>query len=181
MRGAAGALLCLLLAAFPLAAQSVELGVVSRGNGLAADLTFRWDKVRELVDGLRDGLESRITFTFRVYERRSGLLPFLRDPLLAEKTVARNAFWDFLDNTFVVESDTGVRAEHPQAEDLLRDYLSLSSVPLYRFTGGRRPACYVVARAQFEPVRLVPPLTIVSLAGAASTLTTPWVRAEVAP
>ena len=181
MRGAAGALPCLLLIAFPLAAQSVELRVDARGAAITADLAFRWDKVRELVDGLRDGLESTVTFTFRVHEKRSGLLPLLRDPLLAEKTVARNAFWDFLDDTFVVESDAGGRTEYPREEDLLRNYLSLTAVPLYRFTGGWRPACYVVARAQFEPVRLVPPLTIVSLAGSASTFTTPWVRAEVLP
>jgi hypothetical protein len=38
---------------------------------------------------------------------------------------------------------------------------------------------YAIARAQFEPVRLMPPLTLVVLAGAAATSTTPWTRKEL--
>jgi hypothetical protein len=86
-----------------------------------------------------------------------------------------------LDDRFVVESDAGGRVEYDTEDELLRNYLSLTGVALYRFAGRWRPSCYIVARAQFEPVRLVPPLTIVSLAGSASTFTTPWVRAEVLP
>ena len=63
----------------------------------------------ELVVLPAPGMESRITFTLRLYEHRRGLLPFRRDRLLVQKKAERSAFWDFLDDTFVVESEDGTR------------------------------------------------------------------------
>jgi len=165
-------------AAAPAPAQSLELSAAAEGASLTASLSFRWAGEQEIAQSLRDGLESRITFTLRVYETRAGLLPLFRDTLRAEKTVSRSAYWDFLDGMFVIESSTESRVSFARPEDLLRSYFRLSSVPLYSLPAGRTAGFYVLARAQFEPVRLVPPLTIISLVGAAATHTTSWVRAE---
>jgi hypothetical protein len=133
--------------------------------------------MEELVSSLRQGLESRITFTARVYERRHGLLPFRGDRMLAERRVSHSAFWDFLDERFVVETDTGTRVSFGSVDELLRGFFTLSAIPLYN---GRAPraALYVMARAQFEPVRLMPPLTLVSIVGRAATYTSPWARRD---
>jgi len=45
-------------------------------------------------------------------------------------------------------------------------------------TAAERRRLYVTARAQFEPVRLMPPLTLIGLAGAAANVATPWVRRD---
>jgi hypothetical protein len=167
----------------PLAAQAVALAVDRRAAGAAADVlaarvSFRWNRMAELVSSLRAGMESRITFTLRLYERRRGLIPFRRDKLVAEKRAERSAFWDFLDGTFVVESENGARQSFESAEDLLRGFLTLSDVTLSVVPRAGSPAYYVRARALFEPVRLMPPLTLVGLVGRAATVTTPWAVRE---
>src|SRR5271169_6040293 len=77
LRGRAAVLvLCIsLLPAAQGAGQDVDLLVSSAPDVLSADITFRWNRMEELVASLRQGLESRITFTVRVYEKRRGILP----------------------------------------------------------------------------------------------------------
>ncbi|HVP19436.1 MAG TPA: DUF4390 domain-containing protein [Spirochaetia bacterium] len=149
-----------------------------RGDGIHASVAFRWNKESDLVTSLRDGMEARIVFTLRVYQRRSGFLPFLRDRVLVETTVARSAFWDFLDRTFVVESDDGTRTVFRSAPELLRGFFTLTDYPLLQAPPLPGELRYVTARARLEPVRLMPPLTIVTLAGAAASYTTAWERQE---
>jgi hypothetical protein len=145
---------------------------------LSASVSFRWNRLGELVSSLRAGMESRITFTLRLYERRRSLLPFRRDRLLIEKSLERSAFWDFLDGSFVVESESDARMSFASAEDLLQGFLTLSGVSLSEVPHASSPRFYVTARALFEPVRLMPPLTLVGLVGRAATATTPWASRE---
>jgi hypothetical protein len=147
-----------------------------RPDGINANVAFRWNKETDLVNSLRDGMEARIIFTLRVYQRRGGFLPFFRDRLLAETSIARSAFWDFLDDKFVVESDDGSRKAYTSAPELLAGFFSLSDYPVSRLPPTLGESRYVTARARLEPVRLMPPLTIVTLVGAAASYTTPWVR-----
>ena len=61
----------------------------------------------------------------------------------------------------------------------LRGYFRVSGAPLIALQPDQRGSCYVAVQVQFDPVRLMPPLTIVSLAGAGGRFTTPWTRAEI--
>ena len=128
---AVGAIALAVLIAAPLGAQVVDLDVgrkvstrASEADTLVARVSFRWDRMSELVSSLRAGMESRITFTVRLYEKRKGVFPFPADRLLAERSAARSAFWDFLDGTFVVESESGDRRilrDHRRAPGRLPD------------------------------------------------------------
>jgi hypothetical protein len=168
----------LLTAATPAArTQAIELSMAPRGGGLTTFLGFRWARTEEVVDSLRRGLESRITFTTRLYERRRPAFAFAGDRLVAERTVVRSASWDFLEQVFVVEEGSGQKT-YTDPADLIRGFFSLvETFPLSSSDTMRRPL-YVAARARFEPVRLMPPLTLVGLAGAAASVTTPWVRRD---
>jgi len=167
-----------LLGATPTGAQSLDLSLSVRPDAIRANLWFRWNKEQELVSSLQNGMEARIVFTLRVYQRRGGFIPFLGDKLLAERRVERSAFWDFLDRRFVVESEDGSRTDYTSAPDLLFGFFSLHDFPVLRLPAGSEEQRYVTARARLEPVRLMPPLTIVTLAGAAASYTTPWQRRE---
>ncbi len=178
----AAALSATLAGAPCLGAQDLSLSVRTLPQTILASVSFQWNRQSELVSSLRDGLESRVVFTLRVYQKRQGFLPFPRDRLLSETVLARSAFWDFLDARFVVESDDGTRTVYADADDLLRGLFSVRDLPVYHGPGNVLPSCYVSARAHIEPVRLMPPLTIVSMAGVAGTAaayTTPWQRKEV--
>jgi len=178
LRAGLAAALLLLGAAAPLAAQAIELSMQPGRGVLVASLSFRWARPEEVVASLRRGLESRITFTTRLYEARTPAFSFAGDRLLAEKTVRRSAFWDFLDQVFVVEEEER-QTSYADAPALIRGLFSVQETFALASGDGRRRKLYVAARAQFEPVRLMPPLTIVGLAGAATTVATPWVRWEV--
>lgn len=169
----------LLLAAAGLGAQDISLTVSRDRLLVSAEIVFRWDRQAELLATLREGLESRITFTLRAYEKTPGFFAFLGDRLLAERTIARSAFFNFLDGTYVVEDDAGARATYIDLGALLKGFFTVEKMTLARLRPEHLAPCYVVARAQFDPVRLMPPLSIVSLAGAAATHTTAWVREEM--
>lgn len=164
------------LAAARGAAQSVLCAVSTTGGVVAADLSFSWTQPADVIASLRAGLESRITFVVRLYEKRPGILPFMGDRMLSERIIARSAFWDFLGERFVVESDSGAQTSYTNANDLLKGFFTVSGLSLYTLPPADLRPRYVTARAQFEPVRLMPPLTLVSLVGAAAASTTPWVR-----
>lgn len=181
-RSRVGAFLALLLcvAAGPAAHAQAVHGVVSAPGGhVSADLAFQWDKPEEAAASLQNGLESRIVFTVQLFEKGQGVYPFNADRLLAQKTVRRSAFWDFLDTVFVVEEEGGTSTICHGTAELMETFFSLRGIFLYDFAGRRHTALYVAARAQYEPVRLMPPLTLVNLVGAASNITTPWVRIDV--
>ncbi len=159
-------------------AQAIELSVAPRGGFIAASLSFRWARADEVIDSLRAGLESRITFTTRLYESRRPAFSFAGDRLLFERTVARSAFWDFLDQVFVVEEEGIPQKTYTDPRELVRGFFALDEVFTVDMASAVRRRLYVTARAQFEPVRLMPPLTLISLAGAAANVATPWVRRE---
>jgi len=174
------AALSFLLAAAPARgpAQAIELSVAPRGGILAASLSFRWARAEEVVSSLRRGLESRITFTLRLYEKRRPAFSFAGDRLIAERTVVRSAFWDFLDQVFVVEGEDGAQKTYTEPAELLRGFFAVDEVFGFDMAAAARRRLYVSARAQFEPVRLMPPLTLIGLTGAAATVATPWVRRD---
>jgi hypothetical protein len=168
----------LILGASSSQGQTVDLSITTRASLLVARVSFHWDRMQELASSLRAGMESRITFTVRLFERRKGILPFTGDHMLVERSVTRSAFWDFLDGRFVVESANGARMSYADTEELLQGFLTLADLVLSDLPLEAHPPVYITARAHFEPVRLMPPLTLVSLAGRAATSTTPWVRRD---
>jgi hypothetical protein len=159
--------------------------VTSAASGVRAALVYSAGGVDEPTATLRGGLESRITFTVRCYERRPGLAGLFGDTLLAQRTVVRVAFYDVLERRFVVEEDGDHTSFADEAGFLdgffaLRDILLAPAAATRRPTGaGTAPSRYVAARAQYDPVRLSPPLTILTLFGVAARHTTPWVRQPV--
>ncbi len=159
-------------------AQALDLEARREPEGAVVDLAFHWQREQELLLTLADGLESRITFTIRLLERRPGLAGLLGDIRLAERTVTRVAFFDLLERRYVVEEAGETRAYREQ-EEFIAAYLSLRGLWLRGSLPGPPRSVSVAARVSFDPVRLNPPLTIVALAGAAATHTTPWVSREL--
>jgi hypothetical protein len=150
-----------------------------------ADLTFSAGGADGPASALRDGLESRISFTLRFYESRPGIAGIFGDTLLAERTVVRAAFYDFFERRFVVEQD-GMRTSWADEAGFLATFFTLRDIELAPTAGSRAAAGpgggasrYVAARAQYDPVRLSPPLTILTLFGVAARHSTPWVRQAV--
>ena len=143
-----------------------------------ADVELRWEKTAEFVSSLRDNfLESRISFVVRLEDRRRTPIPFLEETVAVERKEDRSAYYDFLENKFVVESDSKQRLIYDGSLEFLAAFLTWRNVELPMTPALRSPR--VSARVQFDPVRLAPPLTLVSLVGDSGTYASPWVHAEV--
>jgi hypothetical protein len=150
-----------------------------RDGHVVAALDFRWDKPGELLSSLQDGLESRIVFTARLYEKRTGLLSIRGDRLLAQVTIVRRAYRDILTQQYVVGDETGaLRDEYETPAALLPGFLTVAELAFDSPNPGTG-RLYVAARAVLEPVLLMPPLTLVALIGTAAAYATPWIRSDV--
>jgi hypothetical protein len=170
----------LLLVATAIApAQSLDLSASGSNGPTSVRLAFHWNQNAILIKSLRAGLESRINFTIRLYEARRGWWPFGGDKLLVEKSITRNAYRDRLDEKFTVEQDDGTRRTYAGSDELLAGFFTIDNVMLAPISLAHGRPLYVVARAQFEPVQLMPPLTIVSLVGTTASVATPWVRRDL--
>jgi hypothetical protein len=159
--------------------------VTAAGGTVRADLAFSAGGAEGPAATLRGGLESRITFTVRCYERRQGLAGLFGDALLAQHTVDRVAFYDAFEQRFVVEQD-GDHTSFADEAGLQDGFFAVHGMVLAARVAAPRsgagsagPSRYVAARAQYDPVRLSPPLTILTLFGFAARYTTPWVRRDV--
>jgi hypothetical protein len=160
-----------------LAADDLNLAVGVRDGIVRADVSFRWDRERELITALRDGMESRITLTLRLYGKKAAFLPFFSNALIAEKSLSRVAFFDFLEKRFVIESETERKRVFDEPAEMVREFFLWTNVSMGARSAAKHP--FLSARIQFDPVHLMPPLAIVSLAGVAGTYTSPWIRREV--
>jgi hypothetical protein len=161
------------------AGRGLDLRMTVHDGIIEGRVFFRWDKEAELAASLRDGLESRITLTVRLFERKRAILPFFRDVRMVEKNLAKSAFFDFLTQQFVVESDEGTRDSFRDPKDMLASFFLWGEIPLMERDGLQEP--FITARVRFDPVALLPPLTILSLFGMTGTYTSPWIRGELGP
>ena len=140
-------------------------------------MAFTSDRPQDIVESLLGGLESRIVFTARLYQKRTGPFSFLfGDRLVVQATVVRRAYRDNLTQMFVVDEDGQVPLSYATTDQLLAAFFTVSGIP-FRLPAAGRAGWYVAGRAQVEPVRLMPPLTLVTLAGAAAYATA-WVRSD---
>ena len=106
---------------------------------MRADLAFSAGGSDGPASALRDGLESRISFTLRFYQSRPGIAGIFGDTLLAERTVVRAAFYDFFERRFVVEQD-GVRTSLADEAGFLAAFFTLHGIELAPAAGSRAAA-----------------------------------------
>jgi hypothetical protein len=172
------ALLFLAFIAAPvLAAPTLSVGTTATENGVVAHLVFTSDRPQDIVESLLGGLESRIVFTIRLYQKRTGLFSFLRgDRLVVQATVVRRAYRDTLTQMFIVDQDGQSPASYATTDQLLAAFFTVNGISFHQ-PAAREAGSYIAARAQVEPVRLMPPLTLVTLAGAGA-FATAWVRSN---
>ena len=155
--------------------------LTSLENASWSELEFSFftdvDIADEILASLREGHRSEIHYEARIYKRTAGISQLMGDRLIAESSVLYEARWDELNERYIVLIDE----EHEIGfEDPNRLTSFLLSLNKHRITLQDDPEgeIYLLCRAQIEPIRLVPPLTLMTFLLPKFRTTTPWGETE---
>ncbi|HEC61768.1 MAG TPA: hypothetical protein ENI27_05880 [bacterium] len=170
---------CLVIGSFPVCAETVSLNAARVGDLLVVSIALKGGDAEQVLASIQDGLKSEIVFQARLYERNRGLFSFLGDRVFVEREVVQVAYFDFFDDMYVVESELKGTRKYEQREEFLRDFFHLADFSLQDMRYLRRGpgSYYILARIRLDPVRLVPPLNIISLFN--SSVVTPWQEIQI--
>lgn len=127
---------------------------------------------------LEEGLKAEICYQFRLYRRDTGFFSFLGDKIITEKKVIKTAYLDIYERVFIIEVNKGKKVLLYE-EDFLRSFFKAEDVQIGRLDSGESKEHYVLARISFSPVRLVPPLNMISLFYKKTAVVTRWAEAEI--
>ena len=134
-----------------------------------------------VLASLWDGLRAEITFQLRLYRRSSGVFAFLGDRLLRERQVYQVASFDFYENRYKILRDNRITGEYAAETEFLDAFFSLPEIDLGEIETGDGGDYYLLARVRMMPVKIIPPLNIITLFSTDTVFTTPWVEAELNP
>jgi hypothetical protein len=145
---------------------------------LWVEARLRGSNQDEISAALGDGLKSEIVFQFRIYRKNRGFFSFTGDVLVLEKKLTYVAYKDFFKNIYIIQNESGYSiysGEGEFFEQFLKCSLFLVTLP-----DSPDPSDYtVLARITINPVKLEPPLHIVSLITSIGT-TTEWAEFPLA-
>ena len=127
---------------------------------------------------LEEGLKTEISYQFRLYRRDKSFFSFLGDKVIAEKKIIKTAYLDIYERVFIIEVNEEKKVLLYE-EDFLRSFFKAEDVQIGRLSSRESKEHYVLARISFSPVRLVPPLNMISLLYKKTAVVTRWTEAEI--
>lgn len=131
----------------------------------------------EIVESLGEGHTAEVRFQIRVYRRSSGLSRLFGDRLIAEQSVLYQARRDRLNDRYVVVVDGELERSFANNDELI-DFLVVLKDHQISLPAASAGDIYLLCRVQVEPIRLVPPLTLLTFVVPGFRTTTPWLRTD---
>jgi hypothetical protein len=161
--------------------QAIELRVRASGNAVSAELAFQWEQKEKLLEFVKSGLGSRVEFLFRLQKKRRAIFPFLQETVVSETSLERSASFDIFSNEYSVASEREGKTFYTMPDEFLAHFFTVRDLVV--FNGLQPGSSYAVAvQVRLTPIRLVPPLNIISLfGGMMAPYASPWIRQEVLP
>jgi len=168
-----------------LGAESALSGTVTQG-WVNASLRFSDPRREEVLAALDEGLAAEVHFQLRLYRRLQGRLAFLGDRLLAERRIAQTARYDRFAERYVIERQGRRVGEFSEPAAFLEAFCSLQEFPVGRLSGP--PAAptpsvaarhYLLGRVRLYPVRVVFPLSLITLFLPKLAVDSRWLEQEL--
>ena len=169
MRHASAVTILLLLGLINLGAQDAEI-----------KFSFGVDDYSksQIIDSLRDGHRSEVLYEFRLLREARGIAKIFGDRLVKEAKVVYVARWDALDENFVVLIDDVLEKVFADAETFLTFFLSVENHTM-RLSSGLNDGDYLICRWRLQPIKLVPPLTLMTLIKRDLQILSSWQRTTI--
>ncbi len=132
-----------------------------------------------VLENLSDGMRAGITFHIRLYRRATGPFSFLGDRLIAEEHPEFEAGWDVFADRYVLRGPRGQERRFQSADVFVAQFFSLSRYRLTNAASGLTDDHYILVQVALEPVKLVPPVNLVSLFSQQTMVSSQWVEARL--
>lgn len=158
----------------PISAQTTRITLVSEDPyTVRYSLTARDMPAERVLDNIRQGLRSRITFTIRVLREVHGISRIFGDRPLAESRVYIEARLDPFSGRYVLTDNRGTVTRYEDSHSMMKAFFSLDDVSVPAVD--EREA-YVIGRSRLEITRLLEPLSLLMPFMSDLIVTTPWSR-----
>jgi len=115
-----------------------------------------------IIESLMDGHRSEVRFEFRMLRKAKGFRKIFGDKLLAEEERVFVARWDAFDESFIVTVDETTEHIFSDAISFLNFFLSVNSHRM-AVSESLLDDDYLMCRWRIQPIKLVPPLTLMTL------------------
>jgi hypothetical protein len=138
-------------------------------------LAYADPRAEEVLAALDEGLAAEIQFQLRLYRRQRGPFAFLGDHLLSELRLVRIARYDRFERRYCIQSPGAAEARFEDARGFLQAFFAAGPLVL-----GAPPVgagYYVQSRVRLAPVKIVPPLKLITLFYPQAS--SPWLRVEL--
>ncbi|MCF7929427.1 MAG: DUF4390 domain-containing protein [Spirochaetales bacterium] len=152
-----------ILPAAALHAAHTRLDISPTDRGLYIDLDFHSGESGRILRSLQAGMSSRIFFQIRVYEHKEGLADIFGGRLVMEAEPKHILRFDPFLESYLIERSYGKTLHFAAPAPAISAFLRLEDYPIPLYAGENRRRREVRTRIILEPIRLIPPLHILSL------------------
>ena len=157
------------------------LRVVVVDSQVGVSLDYRDPRREQVLKALEEGLTAEIQFQLRLYRRQPGLLRFLGDRLIVERRIAQTARYDSFEGRYRIRRQDRELAAYSEPGEALEAFCSLSDFPLADLSKEEPGEYYVAVRARLTPVKMVAPLSLITLFLPRLAFSSPWLEGGVLP
>jgi hypothetical protein len=164
--------------AFTVCGLEASLSVHIAGEWASAELQARSFESESIITSLEEGLTSQIFFQFRVYYRNHGFFALFGDRLILEKRFSYNAYKDFFLDQYVIQLDDLPSVYFDTMDDFLTFFSMMIDNQLIEAHRVNSTDYYVLAKVSINPVKLEPPLHIISLFSSIGR-TSGWIESSI--
>ncbi len=140
-------------------------------------LAYADPRAGEVLAALEEGLAAEIQFQLRLYRRQRRPFAFLGDHLVAELRLVRTARYDRFERRYCIQSPGAAEIRFEDAPGFLREFFALGPLALGSPPPGEEAGYYVQSRVRLAPVKIVPPLKLITLFYPQAS--SPWLRREL--
>ena len=157
------------------AQQDLQVGL--QEGRVVVSLAYTDPRAEQVLAALAEGLAAQIQFQLRLYRRQRRPFAFLGDRLVAELRLERTAHYDRFERRYCIQSPGAAEARFEQARDFLEEFFTLGPLALGAPPEGEASGYYVQSRVRLDPVKIVPPLKLITLFYPQAS--SPWLRKEL--
>ncbi len=131
-----------------------------------------------IIESLLNGHRSEVLYEFRLFRKARGIGTIFGDRLLKEDMVSYVARWDALDEHFLVLIDGIEERVFGDIKSFLEFFLSVRN-HVMRLSNNLNDGEYLLCRWRIQPIKLVPPLTLMTLIKPDLQIISSWQRTPI--